>query len=204
MIVLLLKCLTRVIQVILIDRLEKYFKDEFNLSEIDSIKLKYSLELVGGEIFKFLTLLILFSLLGKRNDFICSALSLLTIRPFSGGLHFNTYFSCLVFSGFFFYTSIFLRTNIPLNSKIVIILFMFSLLSTITFTPLPGKSRPDYPRKKRLQFKLTGSTLVLIHFNILVHKNPYFINSIWVITLQSIQILLAKGVMIHGKNKDNC
>ncbi len=65
---------------ILIDRLEKYFRDEFNLSEIECIKLKYSLGLVINEISKFFILFIMFSILRKRNDFVCSALSLFLIR----------------------------------------------------------------------------------------------------------------------------
>ncbi len=190
---------------ILIDRLEKYFRDEFNLSEIDGIKLKYSLELIINEVSKFFILLVMFSILGKRNDFIYSALSLFIIRLFTGGLHFKTYYGCLIFSAFFFCTSIFLKTCIFLNFETAIILFVFSLLITIVFAPISGKSRPDYPYKKKLQFKLSGIMLILVHFLIYfsAHKNPYLVNSVWVITLQSIQLLLAKGVMIYEKDKVN-
>lgn len=190
---------------ILVDKLEKYFKDEFNLSEIDGIKLRYSLELVIGEVSKFLILLSIFSVLGRRNDFIYSALSLLIIRLFMGGLHFDTYYGCLLFSSFFFYISIFLKNSISLSFKSVIVLFVFSLLTTVIFTPICGKSRPDYSYKKKLQFKLISTLLIFVHFLIyfFTHKNPYLINSVWVIALQSFQILLAKGVIIYEQAKIN-
>lgn len=57
---------------IVIDKLHKYFQNEYELSQIDSIKLKYSLELVIGEISKFFILFFLFWVLGKSTDFIYS------------------------------------------------------------------------------------------------------------------------------------
>ncbi len=190
---------------ILTDRLHKYFESEFNLSEVDSAKLKYSLEIIIGDFSKLLILFILFSILGSGTDFIYSSLALLMIRLFTGGLHFKTYAGCIIFSGIFFYTSIFLKTHIPLNFKIAIILFIFSLVTVNLFAPICGKSRPTYSHRKRQQFKLASTILMFIHFSLyfFTDKNPYFTNSVWVITLQAFQILIAKGVMIYENHKFN-
>ncbi|WP_420862987.1 accessory gene regulator ArgB-like protein [Tissierella carlieri] len=186
---------------ILVERLHRYFKKEFNLCELDSIKLKYSLELIIGEVSKLTILFFLFWTLGKTADFIYCSSVLLIIRLFTGGLHFKTYGECLIFSGAFFYITIFLKSNIRIDFRIVLILFMFSLITTIIFAPICSKSRPDFSYKRRWQFKLIGTISILIHFGMyfFTHKNPYFINSVWVITLQSIQLLIAKGVMLYEK-----
>ena len=101
---------------IFISKLHEYFKEEFNLSEIDSIKLKYSLEIIISDLSKFAFLFTIFTILGEGTNFFYSALALLTIRLFTGGLHFKTYFGCMVFSIFFFYVSIFFKK--PHTSKL--------------------------------------------------------------------------------------
>src|SRR5699024_4071763 len=188
---------------ILVDKLHKYFEKEFNLSELDSIKLKYSLEIIFNDLSKFCILLALFLILGTTTDFMYSSLVLLMIRPFTGGLHFETYSGCLIFSGFFFYVSIFLKNHITLNSVIIIIFFILSLLIITLFAPIAHESRPSYSLKKRRQFKLISIIFVSIHFCLyfFTNKNPYFINSICVLTLQSMQILIAKGVQLYEKGK---
>lgn len=132
---------------ILIDRLHKYFEREFDLSELDSIKLKYSLGVVIGELSKFSILLILFLVLDKATDFIYCFSVLLVTRTFTGGLHFKTYSGCLTFSGIFFYVTVFLKSNIELDIGIISILFIFSLLITLIFAPIYGNSRPNYSKK---------------------------------------------------------
>ncbi|MBW4827579.1 MAG: accessory gene regulator B family protein [Clostridiaceae bacterium] len=188
---------------ILIDKLHKYFEKEFNLSELDGIKLKYSLEIIFSELSKLFILFTLFSILRKKTDFIYSFLTLFLIRTFTGGLHFKTYGKCLIFSGLFFYISIFLKDFISVNFTIISILFIFSLFPIIMFAPITHKSRPSYSYKKKKQFKIISIILVSSHFLIcfFADKSPYFINSIWVTTLQSIQLLIAKGGNLYGKKK---
>ncbi|AFS77743.1 AgrB-like protein [Gottschalkia acidurici 9a] len=190
---------------IIVDKFHKYCENEFNLSELDSAKLKYSLQLITGNLSKLLILFFLFSVLGYRKDFIYSFLSLLSIRIFTGGLHLKTYTGCLIFSAFFFCISIFLKNNIALNHSIVTILFILSILITITMAPVCGKSRPDYSYAKRMQFKITGISFILIHFLMYFFKsnNSYFINAIWAMSLQCIQILIAKGGIVYEKFKPN-
>lgn len=136
---------------IIIDKLHKYFETSFELSQIDSIKLKYSLELVMGEISKFFILFFLFWVLGKATDFIYSLLTLMIIRVFTGGLHFKHYSNCIIFSGFFFYISIFLKNYFHLNPFSIIAMYILSLFIIIIFAPVFGKSRPNYSYKKKHQ-----------------------------------------------------
>ena len=136
----------------LINSLHQYFKNEFNLSELDSIKLRYSLELITSDLSKCIILLCLFAILGKTADYVYSSLALLMIRSFTGGLHFKKYIGCIIFTGFFFCISILLKTHISLNFTILSTLFIFSSFTIFLFAPLCDKSRPNYSNQKRNRF----------------------------------------------------
>lgn len=188
----------------LLDKIQGYFVNEFNLSPLDSVKLRYSIEVIFNDISKLIILSIIFSILNCASDFIYSVIALLSIRIFTGGLHFKTYFGCFLFTGIFFSTSILLKNNIPIESNDLILLFIFSLLTIFLFAPIPGENRPIYSSKRRLHFKLTGMTILTTHFVIaylFTNKHPYIINSTWVFALQSIQLLMGKGVDIYEKRK---
>lgn len=189
------------------EKLVNYFEEEFDLAAIDKSKLKYSLEVISNDISKLLILLVLFFMIGKTKDFLYSALALMTIRPFTGGLHFKTYFTCLVFSGMFFTTSIFLQSNISLNSNILLILliFIFSFSTIFFVAPITSKNRPLYSKEKLLQFKIISLSVVMIHFMayIILNKNPYLNNAIWVFVLQSIQLIIRKGVDFYEKKRSS-
>lgn len=187
-----------------VDKLQRYFEYEFNLSSIDSIKLRYSMEVIFNEVSKLIMLLILFSILGFTTDFIYSVIALLFIRPFTGGLHLKSYADCFIFTVFFFSVSLFLKNNIILGSHSLLLLLMFSFFIILLFAPIVGNNRPIYSNKKLLKFKFIGVAILMIHFFIAYsfsNKHPYIINSTWVFALQSIQLLIAKGVNINEKTE---
>jgi accessory gene regulator B len=184
------------------DSIVSYFEKEFELSEIDKAKLKYSLDVLFTDISKLLILLIIFSIFGKTEEFIFSVLALLTIRPFTGGLHFNTYLGCFLFTTLFFSSVIVLHSIVPLNNFLVFF-FAFSFITMLCVAPIAHKNRPGYSKDKNNQFKILGLVVISIHFlsYLLAIKNPYLNISIWVITLQSIQLLIRKGVDMYEKRK---
>ncbi|NLL70630.1 MAG: accessory gene regulator B family protein [Epulopiscium sp.] len=188
-----------------IDKLHDYFKNEFALSDVESAKLRYSLEILFNDLSKFLILFFLFSILGKKSDFIYSAIALLLIRPFTGGLHFKTYSGCLLFSILFFASSIALKNFLSLTSIMISLLFISSIIAIFIFAPISNKDRPIYDDKKKKKFRFIGVIIALFHFSsfFLYKKNPYLMNSIWIIVLQSIQLLIAKGGEMYEKNKNN-
>lgn len=189
---------------ILVDNLHNYFKNEFNLSKIESAKLKYSLEIIFNDLSKLLILFFFFSIVGKKSDFIYSAITLLLLRPFTGGLHFKTYYGCLFFTVVFFISCITFKNYFSINSLLIIfLLFIFLAAIILFFAPITSKSRPAYSDRKKQKFKLLSLIILFIHFFLFLFykNNPYLMNSIWIMILQSIQLLIAKGVEIYEKNK---
>ena len=177
------------------DNIVNYFEKEFKLSEIEKSKLKYSLDVIITDTSKLLILLIIFSIFGKLREFVFSTLTLLSIRPFTGGLHFDNYLSCLIFTSIFFSFVILLHNFLPLGSFSILI-FVLSFIIILTTAPIIHKNRPSYSKSKRTNFKVMGLVVVTLHFllYLLAPKNPYLNISIWVFGLQSIQLLIKKGV----------
>lgn len=186
------------------DKVIDYFEREFELSKIEKTKLKYSIEVLFNDISKILILLVVFFILGKTREFIYSVIALLTLRPFTGGFHFKSYMGCLLFTGGFFVSSIALNANAYI-STFILILFVFSSITILMTAPIISKNRPRYSHKKQLHFKFIGLSIVIVHFiaYVVTNKNPYFRNSIWVFALQSIELLIKKGVAIYEKRKSH-
>lgn len=179
-----------------------YFEREFELSDIDKAKLKYSVDVIFTDVSKILILLVILSFLGLFKEYAYSVLVLLTLRPFTGGLHFKTYTGCLIFTGFFLITSIILNHKISINF-LAPFFFIFSFITMLCTAPIISKNRPSYSYVKRLQFKILGLVVISVHYIIymMTEKNPYLTLSIWIILLQSIQLLIKKGVHIFEKYK---
>lgn len=189
----------------IVDKIHNYFKNQIVLSELESIKLKYILEVILNDLSKIALLFLVFYFLNRQISFIYCLISLIPLRAYTGGIHYKTYIGCLVFSGVFFYISIFLSSHFSPSYFIIIIQLMFSLLIIILLAPITSKNRPTYNKKKIMRFKFFSILIVLFHFTMYfsTKNNPYFIKSIWVITMQSVQLLIAKGGLLYENSKSN-
>lgn len=130
-------------------------------------------------------------------------LTLSTIRLFTGGLHFDSYLNCLLFSICFFLIVLFSTVNINITVLLAFILFVFSSISIVVLAPIQSKHRPKINRKKALKIKLLSLLSILIHYTIFLikPKSLYIINAIWILSFQSFQLIIAKGVILYEKNK---
>ena len=178
------------------NKIGSYFSADLNLSEIDEVKLKYSLEIILTDLSKFIILLLFFSLIGKPTFFILTFPFLSLLRLFTGGLHFKTYFGCLSFSFAFFLIIFFCSIYIHLDDIDIVLILLFSLITIYTVAPIPSKSRPKYNSKKLLKFKSLAILIVLLSVLIfyLTHKSPFLVSQIWVMLFGSIQLLISKEV----------
>lgn len=173
----------------------KYLSKDLNLLEDDKAKLLYSLRVIIGDLSKLMILYIVFFAVNRSAEYLMALLALSIIRLYTGGLHFKTYTGCLFFTFSFFTSSMYLATSDLVSRSGLIIIGLISLFIIALFSPITSKNRPDYSVKKRLQFKIIGCTAVTFHLIgfMATKNNPYFLISIWVIFLQSIQLMIAKG-----------
>ncbi len=174
----------------------KYIVKDLCLSEDDQMKLRYSLSVLIGDSSKLVLIYLFFLAFNYQIDYLMSLLVLSIIRLFTGGLHFKTYAGCLLFSLGFFSASISLTHVVILPDIGLMSVGLLSLLAIAVFSPVTSKNRPNYSREKRLQFRLIGCAAVIFHLIgfMAIKNNPYFTIAIWVIFLQAIQLMIAKGV----------
>lgn len=181
--------------VLLIDKLYRYFVSRNVLKEDEQAKLKYMLTVVINETLKLLIMFFLFYVIGKTLDFLICFLTLLIIRSFSGGFHIKSFWGCLLFTSLFFLASIYLPLLIKMNFTLSILLGIFSLATMATIAPIPSKQRGEYSKQMKLRFKWKSVIFTVVCFLIIVttaSSTPSFICMTWIFVLQSLQLIGTK------------
>lgn len=187
----------------LVDIIHRYFNNHLDLEELDSIKLKYTLQVIINELSKSLILLIIFSFINKEIYLIYSLLTLFSIRLFTGGIHFKTYNGCLTFSCLFFLIVLVISTTIKLNIFLENFLFIFTVITILVLAPVSSKSRPEFSITKKRKLKYLGIICVFIHYLLFLfsNENSYPISSIWILAFQALELILSKGVSLYDNKK---
>jgi accessory gene regulator B len=184
----------------------EYLRQEFEYENDDILKIKYSFECILFEIEKLIMLFIIFSVLGKTYEFLISAFVLFSIRPLAGGLHVNSFLSCFLFTLTFFFLSIIILPMIHLTKLSALIILLISLIGNIICAPISSKRRPKRDKKTNNKFRMVSSVIILAHsINILFVNSNYQNLScyIWVIALQSAQLIIAKEMSRNETNQIN-
>lgn len=171
---------------------------KYETSDKDAIiKVTYALKCIFNHLYKLLFLIILFSILGKINYFCFSLIILFSIRTFSGGMHFNTSISCLIFTTGFFIITALISTYIPSLPNTVYIILMFISLTIIAIkSPVTTSKRPiiSITRFKILKWGSIITTISWVCFLLFYLKSINFINcGTLTITIQSLQLLKLKN-----------
>lgn len=161
------------------------------------IKVTYALKCIFNDIYKLIFLIILFFTLGKLNYFVFSLIILFSVRPFSGGIHFNTSLSCLAFTTCFFIITALISSYIPQLPRLIYIILMLISLSIIAIkSPVTTKKRPIISIKR---FKILKCSAIFITiswgcFLLLYLRNIKFANcGLLTIFIQSLQLLKFKN-----------
>lgn len=123
-----------------------------DIYEID--KIRYGLEVLYGETSKMLIMIIFAILLGKLPAFILMITLLMLIRPYIGGSHAKSYFSCMIQSNLSFIIIYYLSYIIPtINIFINAIFILFCIIVARTFKPINPLRNTVVTQYKRIKFK---------------------------------------------------
>ena len=145
------------------------FKSSEELEQI-----QYSLITILNEIFKIITLIILFKSIGKLNYLLFSMIILLSIRLFSGGIHAKTLFSCLMWTTLLFTLTSVIAPLIPeLSPCIYYLLSLLNLTVIIIQAPYPNSKRPIKKKKRKLYLKILAVSFSIFWTYILL----FYINN---------------------------
>ena len=136
-----------------------------DIYEID--KIRYGLEVFYGETSKFIVMILISLILDKLSAFILMITLLMLIRPYIGGSHAKSYFSCMIQSNLSFLIIYYLAYIIPkINIFINAIFVLFCIIVARTFKPVNPLRNTVITQYKRIKFK-DIVTIILIFWFIL-------------------------------------
>jgi len=180
----------------MIDKITAYICRNSELKENDAEKIQYALTAIFNDLSKFIVLLILFSLIGKERYFIFSSIILLSIRGFSGGVHFDTTIKCFAFTALIFIiTSIIAPFYFRTFYVVYYIVAALSLLIITIKSPSPSVNRPIRSEKRRQRLKVLATLFTAAWVVVLFYcvKDVELFNcGLSAIVLQAIQLLIPK------------
>lgn len=143
--------------------------------------------------------MLFFGLTGMLNEFLFALVILLLIRPYSGGIHFDSFMGCFLFTIGFFILNVAILPSLHYlnNPSIFMAIFPISSLIIYLYSPMPSKHRPINNKKIKYKYKYIATfSAVTIYLSLLVIDiNPEFrAIGLFTINLQAIQLLIGGGV----------
>lgn len=166
--------------------------ERYDFSPLEGIKLKYAIDLFLNESSKWLLGLILFYGLNQVTFYFVMSLSLLMIKPITGGLHFSTYLKCLVFTITFMLTAFFLYTQITLKPTGYLLLTLTDAMIMFLVAPVIPKAKDIFPDLK-LRRRNIAVGFVLLHLLYFVSGQSHlWIISLWTFTLHALLLFYAR------------
>ena len=179
----------------------EYFTKKYSLNSMDSARVKYSIEVIMNEVSKLILLMILFSIGGELRAFIYALITLSLFRPLLGGLHFVGFIKCYFFTMFFFVATVFLTHYINIDTYLLTLLFFLNLITLVKFKTTVQLNKLKYNKVQILSQKNIPIIIFCVYVILFLFliDNMYLKVSIWTITLQSIQLIISKGVEYYEK-----
>lgn len=149
-------------------------------SEADEKRIRYGLVCIFSDLYKFILLLIVFSIFSSTREFLIAFISVLLLRPFLAGYHAKNEIMCIFMSFLTILISI-------LVGKMNIIPYTVQLLLTILL-PIIGLLIAPV-RTKKVEEKKLKSKLLTALFTVLILLVDYF--------LLTSQILLVSAILVY-------
>lgn len=176
-------------------------KNDNLLTETDLLKIDYSLQVILGDLTKFIVIFSIFLFLKQVPLFFLIFIILNSTRPLIGGIHCKTFNSCLIVSIIYFTIIMLFSILSPkLSTYFYIIFFIISFLITFAYAPCPNEKRPIKNKKILKILSLISLTFWCILFFTLI--NTQICNCIFLsLLIQIIQLIIfnLKGVASNAE-----
>jgi len=171
------------------------------------VKIKYGLEIVRTESVKIIVMSVFFSLIGQALPFLFVLLTLSPLRCLSGGMHLKTKMGCFLFSFAIYFYLIVAAPHFDIPTIVYFSMLIASSLVIFIFSPVFTKNRPIKTTNRFETIRLATRILISIYFIALIilyllSIPQYFILGVWMIVIQSIQLVLAVIKKRGGKKHD--
>lgn len=175
-------------------QIANYLKKEFQYTDYQIGQLRYLYEVIVSELSKLIIMGIFFAILNQFSYYCFAVVVLLLLRTSTGGLHFNKYSSCFLFTLGFFFTAVVVLPHYLQTSRIIqLILLLACILINYYIGPIVS-SRRKAPTQKLITKSRIDSFLVVFLYMMIVYiipSNHYITVGFWVIILQTLQLIAA-------------
>lgn len=172
--------------------LKRNFQQKHNLSDFQMKQLKYLWLTLSSEIVKLIILGCIFH--NKFLDFLFATVILLLLRITTGGLHFQHFWSCFLFSFLYYFLCISIMPSHYSPPKYIqLILLFFCILANYCIGGVTSSKRP-LPSDNMLKKCRTKSFIIIFFYLTLVYiipENYLIFVGFWVIILHTIQLICA-------------
>lgn len=176
-------------------------KNNNALTEKDLLKIRYSLQVILGDLSKLIIIFLTFFCLKQVPLFFLSFVVMNSTRPLMGGIHCKTFTSCLICSIMYFLIIVLLSILFPkLNIYFCIIFFIISFIIILIYAPCHNEKRPI--KNKNILKILSLTSLIFWCILFFTLRNTQICNCIFLsILMQIIQLIIVnlKGVVSNAK-----
>ncbi|MCL2852565.1 MAG: accessory gene regulator B family protein [Defluviitaleaceae bacterium] len=185
----------------MVGKMVGYAEANMELSRYDSAKLRFMLEVIYLLVVQLSVYAAFFAAIGRLTEFAVAMGVLMSIRPFSGGLHFKKYRYCFVLSFAILAAVILVLPDIS-NTFAMESLLVATILLNIALSPV-SKRNAAHSAKSNFIFKVVSTVILLAYsaFLLTTRDNPYVSIVTWMLFIQSAQLIIGK-MMLHARTKE--
>lgn len=174
------------------EKIKGHLRSKYNLTNYQIAQIFFLFKTLLSELSKMIIMGVIFH---KHFLIYCFALLVMIfLRTTTGGLHFYTYWGCLLMSATYMGLSIIILPilSIPLPLKLCMLICAIIICHIVG--PISSKYRPDAP-PKHIQLLRKICIFFIFIYSIalyIIPENPYFTAGFWVIILHSLQLVAGK------------
>ena len=174
------------------EKLKKHLRNKYNLTNYQIAQIFFLFKTLLSELSKMLIMGLLFH---KHFFVYCFALFIMIfLRTTTGGLHFYTYWGCLLMSVAYMGLSIVILPMISVPLPVKLCLLICAIIICHVVGPITSKYRPVNP-PAQIQFLRKICIFTIFIFSIalyIIPENAYMTAGFWVIILHSLQLIAGK------------
>lgn len=184
------------------DKVKEHLKDTYHLTSYQAAQVIFLFKSLFSEFSKMLIMGILFH--RHLPEYFFALFVMLFLRCTTGGIHFYTYWGCLLMSVSYVGLSILILPLIPVPFPIKIGLLLFAMLTCFIIGPIASKYRPTAPEKQIRKFRILSAAFILLYTIVMViFPHVALLNvGFWVIIMHSAQLIVAK-ILKKGAHKND-
>ena len=181
-----------------------FFRKNLDKTETELEILQYGIEII---IINFYKLIILFVTSYFLNVFTYTLVAFIVfgvLRSFANGVHSDSSLKCIIVNYIVFLGNVFLSLSFKINTNLIIILFLISLILVVRYSPADTAERPLVSKKLRKASKLKSIIVVLIFcFMCLLLPNSIYKNIITYSILEESFLITPLAYFIFKKPYNN-